>query len=163
MPSTWALIVLVLGLTRLGSALSACDAVWKAASQVNGLGNFNDFCRLLTEESYGYSRFNNQTSNITILALSDTSWREFESCIPYHILHGAHASNTFPNSTLTPNRKILATFLDANVTGGQKLEVQQSHDGVVSFIAGDMQATPMLLVSSTICALQYQWHTHLMG
>lgn len=81
------------------------------------------------------SAFNNQTTNITVLAFTDAvainaqNFESMASLMKYHIIHRVYSSQNIANATGSARELVeyifLDTFLDdptrGNITGGQKI------------------------------------------
>jgi uncharacterized surface protein with fasciclin (FAS1) repeats len=136
-------------LARLANGLGLCDAL------IEELGEDASeyFCGWLTNTT-ALGPFNNQTSDITVLAFNDSSWimpdntvvhiKEAAESMRYYMVRGIHNSTSFPNISNTESsgwsHELLDTYLDsgnyANRTGGQRILAQGDQLGLVSFSAG---------------------------
>jgi hypothetical protein len=139
------------------TAVSVCDVL--------NTRNATRFCQYMSggfdSRDPDISAFNNQTSNITVLAFTDAvavNAQNFESMaalIKYHIIHGVyssqHIANATGNATELVEYILLDTFLNdttyENVTGGQKIGAASWEPTDVRFWAGGTNARASALVS----------------
>lgn len=148
--ATIALVVFV-------GATSVCDVV--------NSHDASEFCTQL-ETVPGLSEFNNQTSNITVLAFTNHAYYSSSlnrdigidklPIMQRHILRGLHTSATINNHTEYDNdnyeylpTETLETFLeDANLTGGHYIGASHSNgNSMIKFWSGKAWANAAMVVS----------------
>jgi hypothetical protein len=144
--------MLTLVMARLGDALGLCDALIEELGEEHS----TTFCSFLTNTKH-VSRFNNATSNITVLAFNDTSYtsnagddiEDQAATIQYYMLKGIHNSTSFPTVNEVnygqSRHALIDTYLESGQwaiqTGGQKLLVRIDAQGQLVFTTGGYESS----------------------
>ena len=150
-------LILTLAFATVGDSLGLCDTLIEEL----GENSSTSFCYWLTETD-ALSPFNNETSDITVLAFNDTGYTssstttaaDVATLVQYYMVKGVHEAKSFPNISDGDveygdwRYALLDTFLDdgayANRSGGAKILAQANIYGELEFNSGGLDSATAL-------------------